>query len=996
MKKLIIIIWAILLAHTLYGQVIKSKITGKQPDSLKEINNLNEVNIVSTGYQKLPKERQTGSFVLVDSNILSREVSTGILSRLEDVVPGLVFNRNKGTTENDISIRGRSTIFATANPLIVVDNFPYEGDILSINPNDVASITVLKDAAAASIWGARAGNGIIVITTKQGKYNQKALLSFGSNVTIGAKPNAFYLPKMSPADYAVTERSLFAKGYFQNLELATNKLPISPVLELLIAARDQKISTAEADRLINEIAGHDTRQDIDKYLNRNSVNQQYFLNLNGGSAHQKYAISAGLDQNLAAQLGNSYNRLSISGNNSFTFLKDRLELDAGVNYTQNRNTANALSYTPTYPYEAMADAAGSPLIVSRSFRQSFKTDAEKKGLLNWDYIPLNELNTSDNTSQVNDLRVNTSIKYKVTPFLSASLLYQYAANTRAGQNLAKENSYLVRDLVNRYTQINTDGTLLRNIPLGGMLDLNDTEGNASNFRAQLAYNQSWATKHAINAIAGYEINDRHTIARSYRLYGYDEEHATSQLVDYIKTFPDYSNPASSRVIENRDGFSDLTDRYLSWYANAAYTFKERYILSGSGRLDQSNLFGVNANQKGVPLYSAGLAWIISQEDFYHSSVLSYLKIRATWGYNGNVDKSTSAYTTAIYRASATLTRLPYADIQNPPNPELRWERVKTLNFGIDFSLKNAVIDGSIEYYTKKGIDLIGDTPFPASTGITTYRGNYTGTKGSGIDLALNSKNLNRMFKWSSNVVFSYATDKISDYKVKAPAAQYLQDGEGGGLTRPFEGRPLFALYSYRWAGLDPTNGDPQGYLDGVVSKDYVKIIQTANPDNLKYEGSARPLFFGSLRNTFSYKSFSLSATINFRFRYYFRRSSITYGNAEGLGGHGDYSSRWKQPGDETFTNVPSIPLVSNTNRDNFYTYSATLVQPGDHIRFQDINLSYNLRQASMSRLPFKQLSLFAFANNIGILWRKNQAKLDPDNLQGTTLRSVAFGIKGTF
>jgi TonB-linked SusC/RagA family outer membrane protein len=996
MKRLIIIIWAILLAPTLYAQTIAGKTTDKQQDSLKEANNLKEVNIVSTGYQNLPKERQTGSFVLVDSTILAREVSTGILSRLEDVVPGLVFNRNKGTSENDISIRGRSTIFAKADPLIVVDNFPYEGDILSINPNEVESITVLKDAAAASIWGARAGNGVIVITTKRGKYNQKAQLSFGSNVTIGARPNAFYLSKMSPADYAATERSLFSKGYFQNLELSTSQLPISPVVEVLIVARDHKISTIEADQLINEIAGHDARQDMDKYLNRESTNQQYFLNLKGGSANQKYALSAGLDQNLATQVGNKYNRVSINGNNSFTFLKDKLELDAGINYAQNRNTANAIAYTPNYPYEAIADAAGNPLMVSRSFRPAFKTDAEKKGLLNWNYIPLQEQNTANNISQVNDLRVNTSIRYKISPYLSASLLYQYASNTRARKNLAKENSYVVRDLVNRYTQLNTDGTLIRAIPLGGILDLNDTESNTNNFRSQLAYNQSWNTTHIINAIAGYEINDRHTLAKSYRLYGYDQEHATSQLVDYLKTFPDYSNPASNRVIENRDDLSDLTDRYLSWYANAAYTFKERYILSGSGRLDQSNLFGVKANQKGVPLYAAGLAWVVSREDFYHAETLPYLKIRATWGYNGNIDKSTSAYTTAIYRTSSTLTRLPYADIQNPPNPELRWERVKTLNFGIDFSLKNAVMDGSIEYYTKKGIDLIGDTPFPASTGITSYRGNYTGTKGNGIDLALNSRNLNRMFKWSTNVVFSYAADKISDYKVKATVSQYLQDGAGGGLIRPFEGRPLFALYSYGWAGLDPTNGDPMGYLDGAVSKDYAKIIQTANPDNLVYEGSARPLFFGSFRNTFNYKSFSLSATLNFRLRYYFRRSSITYGNIEGLGGHGDFARRWQQSGDEKFSNVPSIPLASNANRDNFYTYSATLVQPGDHIRFQDINLSYNLNQNSIPKLPFRQLSLFAFANNIGIIWRRNQFGLDPDDLQGATLRSIAFGIKGTF
>lgn len=156
----------------------------------KDVSQLTEV-VVSTGYQIIPKERSTGSFAVVDNELLNRRVSTDIISRIEDVTSGVIFNR-AGSTTDPISVRGRNTIYANARPLIIIDNFPYEGDLVNINPNDVENITVLKDAAAASIWGARAGNGVIVITTKKGKFNTPAKLSFNSNLSLGSKPDVFY------------------------------------------------------------------------------------------------------------------------------------------------------------------------------------------------------------------------------------------------------------------------------------------------------------------------------------------------------------------------------------------------------------------------------------------------------------------------------------------------------------------------------------------------------------------------------------------------------------------------------------------------------------------------------------------------------------------------------------------------------------------------------------------------------------------------------------
>jgi len=197
--------------------------------------NLKEL-VVSTGYQQLPADRATGSFSTVDNTLLNRRVSTDVLSRLEDVTPGLIFNRNVPGRVNDISIRGQATLFSNAQPLIVLDNFPYDGDLNNINPNDVENITVLKDAAAASIWGSRAGNGVIVITTKKGHYNRPVHVSFNSNVTVGAKPNLFYATKMSTSDFIDVEQVLFSRGFYNNSANSPNHTALTPVVDLLLAA----------------------------------------------------------------------------------------------------------------------------------------------------------------------------------------------------------------------------------------------------------------------------------------------------------------------------------------------------------------------------------------------------------------------------------------------------------------------------------------------------------------------------------------------------------------------------------------------------------------------------------------------------------------------------------------------------------------------------------------------------------------------------------------
>lgn len=954
--------------------------------------------VVSTGYQDLPKERATGSFVKVDQQLLNRSVSTDVLARLQDVTPGVSFNR-VGTR---LSVRGQSTLRANADPLIVVDGFPYNQPIETLNPNDVESISVLKDAAAASIWGARAGNGVIVITTKKGGYNQAPKVSLNANVTVGARPDQFYLPRMSSADYIATEQRLFREGFYAARETADNRPALSPVVELLIAARDGKITTTAANAQIAQLSDNDARQDISRYLYRPLVNQQYSLGITGGSATSRYQFSTGHDRNLESFRGNAFERFTFNAGNTWSLLNRRLEVATSL-YLTSSDRQTSSPGVPTwsqgqrlYPYARLADDNGNPLTLTHDLRESFITASRQRGLLDWSYSPLQELALADDHTRLINYRLNSSLKYRFFRGLSGQVQYLYEAGQSRGRDEQSPQSYNVRNLINQFTQVSAAGVLTRPIPLGGITDFSNGSTTNHDLRAQLNYDWEYGP-HQLIAIAGYEIQSLRTQGNAYRFYGYDAEHATGRPVDGTTVYTRYDSPASSGTIPYGASESDLTDHSVSWYGNAAYTYAGRYTLSGSARLDRSNLFGVDFNNKGVPLWSAGLLWNVGKEDFYRLEWLPELRLRATLGYNGNLSKTLSAYTTASYaNGSDSQTALPYATIVNPPNPDLRWERIRNLNFGLDFATRGHRLSGTLEYFVKRGLDLIGSTAYAASTGIRVFTGNTAESAGHGLDLNLESRNVQGKLSWTTNFFLSYITDQVTRFDERSSSSLYLMQGNLG--FYPLEGKSLFAVYSYRWAGLDPATGDPQGYLNNAVSKSYSAIVNATTPDQLVYNGPSRPPVFGALRNTLSYGPLSVSANISFRLGYYFRKPSVRYGNDYGLSSqHGDYALRWQQPGDELRTQVPSLPATLVSGRDDLYTYSEALVDKADNIRLQDLQLSFSPGGKQSRFFREHPVQFYLYAANLGVIWKKTRFDLDPDYPATTpAVRTIAAGLRFTY
>ncbi|REC62286.1 SusC/RagA family TonB-linked outer membrane protein [Chryseobacterium pennae] len=966
-------------------------------------NVIDEVSVVASGYQSIPKERATGSFSKVDNATFNRQVSTDVISRLKGIAPSILFDERSGSPK--LTIRGQATIFGNDQPLIVVDNFPYEGDINNINPNDIEDIDILKDAAAASIWGVRAGNGVIVIKTKKGRSDQPMNIGFTSNVTIGQKPDLNYIPQIKPTDFIDIEKMLFEKGFYNTIisNTASNS-PYSPVVSILNDQKNGLLTEQQANAQIDALRSGDLRRDMSKYLYQQNLKQQYALNLNGGTNKYSYYFSAGFDKNQNSEKGSGFSRVSVNSNQVFRPM-EKLEITAGLSYNQNNQSAsNVLSMLNNmgnelmYPYARLVDDSGNPTVVIKDHSTVLKQKALSEGLLNWDFVPLEELELQDNKLKQSEIRLNTAIKYTIMPTLSAEARFQYENQQGRRRNFHSQDSYEMRDQINRFTTIN-NGVMARNIPMGGRLDISNGELSALNGRFQLNFDQKWG-KHQVNAIGGFEVRETKANSISSRQYGFDPHVGSSVLVDYLTRFNQYGKGSSS-LIPNYDDYSGTIDRMRSYYLNGAYNYDLRYVVSASARIDQSNLFGVKTNQKSVPLWSTGFKWNLNKESFYNLDWLRELSLRSTFGYSGNIDRSTTAYTTARLTRNIDNS-LPSADLVSPPNNELRWERNRMFNIGIDFATQNNRLSGNVEFFKRRGNDLIGNGDIDPTTGFSSFRGNLANMDGRGIDVELTSINLqNKNFSWKTTAIFSYAKDVVTKYKRPTTITNFLTDYSVGRVATaysPVEGRSLFGIYSYPWAGLDPQTGQARGYLEGQPSAEYTKIRQQLAVDpanNLIYNGNALAPYFGALRNSFSYKGIDLSFNITYRFGYYFRRNSINYSALySSYYGHGDYYNRWQAPGDELKTNVPVVSYPAVLVADQYYLNSEVLVSKGDHIRLQDVNLSYNLHPDILRCLHIKNVRIFGYINNVCMIWKANKVNLDPDFPMAKPIRTIAFGISG--
>src|SRR5690606_35878911 len=366
---------------------------------------LASVEVLSTGFQEISAERATGSFSHLDNKLVTRRVSTNLLDRMEDLTPGLIFNRDRADLDKgeNISIRGNISLLADNRPLIVLDNLAYDGPIESINPNDVESITVLKDAAAASIWGAKAGNGVIVITTKNGKFSSPLKVNFTSNSTLGKAFDPFYSPQMAVADFIDVEHRLFDQGYFDGEFNAFDQGKLSPVVESLFQSRNHEIPESELQNRLSKFKTGDIRAHLKEDFYRNSFNQQLALNVSGGMQSYRYFVGLGYDHNRESRVSEQSERITFSTRQNWASPNGRWNVGLHAYLSTSGDRSGFPDLEGLSPYDRLKDTSGNPLAVYKNYNVRFIESMRETELLNWDFVPMKEFNASETQNKLNEV-----------------------------------------------------------------------------------------------------------------------------------------------------------------------------------------------------------------------------------------------------------------------------------------------------------------------------------------------------------------------------------------------------------------------------------------------------------------------------------------------------------------------------------------------------------------------------------------------------------------
>jgi len=1006
---------AVLVVSAVNIETYEVKVTGKTDLAIlivkTKITTGETVNVeANTGYQKIKPNETNGSIVLIDNKTLNQQKGLNILQRLDGVANGIGFDTRQvpGQKKLNFVIRGLSTINGPMDPLIVLDNFIYEGDLNNINPDDVESVTLLKDAAATSIWGARASNGVVIITTKKGNFNQKLKIEISSNIIFGKSPDLFSIPIMSTSDFIDVEQYLFSQGYKLSDTSSSSKPSLTPVYEILLKRKNKTISSQDSLEQINSLKQIDSRNEYNRSFYQDAVTQQFNLNLRGGNNNIAWMASGSYSSN-AGTLRTTYNKVNLKFANTFKPIKN-LQLNLDGYYT---NSKTMPSGAPSYnsissggksaPYLQFVDPNGSPISIDSKYRGVYTDTMGNGRLLDWKYYPLTDYLHDKRTTNLQEFVANIGLDYKVLNSLHFNVYYQYQQQWTIEKRLADIESFYTRDLINRFTRFGSNPSVpdTFQIPRGGILELDNSTIQSQNFRGQLNYAKSWKSNtHGISAIAGAEIREVITEGNSSTIYGYIEDPLSQGSVDYFTRYKTLVTGSLANIPGAPLLATKYVSRFVSAYINSSYTYKQRYSLSVSGRKDAANVFGLSTNDKWNPFWSTGIGWELSREKFYHISWLPHLKIKGTIGYGGNVDVNRSPLPVAT-SSTNVITNFPISRIYTLNNPSLRWEKTQQINLGVDFAMRNQIISGSLDCYIKKGKDFYGESPidYTAWGAGNTIDENVANIEGKGIDLSIQTKNFDRKFKWTTQLLLSYNTSKTTAY-FSSSANKISSFLGSSNLIRPVIGKPLFALVAYKWGGLN-ASGDPQGYLNGQLSTNYQAITAEASSKgldgNIVYIGNGDPTLYGSLINTFSWKTFSFSFNISYKFGYYFKKQNLSYGALFAGTMNADFSKRWQKPGDELFTNVPAMVYTNYpqfTNRDNFYSQSEINVLKGDHIRLQYINISYII---PYRKVPFDKIQIYFNVANLGIIWRANKEKIDPSYPSTfAPNKQYAFGLKASF
>ncbi|WP_316799755.1 SusC/RagA family TonB-linked outer membrane protein [Pedobacter frigidisoli] len=1008
------------------GYSLKEARVGKKPleivlnpvsSELKEV-------VISTGYQNIENKYNTGAVTTLKMDSIKVPGINTIDRLLEGRVPGMTYMQNSGQVGATprLRIRGTSTILGNQEPLWVVDGVVVRdpvnvsasrindldfvnligNSISGLNPDDIEQIDVLKDAASTAIYGARAANGVIVITTKKGQIGPP-LFSFSTNATLSRRPRYTdeSINMMNSFQRVDVSREMFERGI-----IYSNQSTFSGYERTYLDYANGKI---DFNTFQNQSAYYETlNTDWFDLVGRDALSSNQTVSVSGGSNVTKYYASLGFN-NENGTIKNEFNkRYSSSLSLTTTYNKFSMQFGLQANVTNRHYNPGDI---PVLNYAYNTSRAIPAYNTDGSL--SYYPKSNGSGL-NYNYNILNEMNNSSDQTKSNGMTLTSKLDYRFTNAFKLSGTLSYSINNTNQQVYYGANTFKVLGYQG-------NGTLAGNLaPIGGELQMSQTMQNGYTIRLQSDYNKKFGAtqKHYVFASLGTEVSSAKYDGFNITRRGYQQDRGNvfaAIPTTYTGYYSQFMTSAAALGIIN----TQLTN-ILSAYLSATYNYDERYTFNFNVRSDESNQFGAANNNKFLPVYSVSGRWDIKNDLLKNTNWVNGLAIKPSFGYQGNMLDNQSSNLVLQRGSYNNIYAGNQSTIVGYPNPDLTWEKTSSTNLSVDFSLFNHKLAGTVSYFYKHTKDAFLNKTVSDVNGLTQYVVNSGELTNKGLEISLNftpiNKGLNSSgkqgFIWRfdpqlGQVVNQLITKAVNNRNNVLQNTITYADLLSGNIQ--LSGVPLNTFYSYKFKGLNATDGSPIFYgAEASNSTALAKLYSGMNVQDVYLavmapSGTRVPTIQGGLSNFFGYKNFSLSFNFTYSLGNKIRLLKVTsgYGTASPdpqTNLRAEVANRWRQPGDEAFTNIPGLnvtPFAYNpiwfagtsyafaNNYYDMYDNSDIRVVKGDYLKLQSLAFAYNFSAAICKKLSIKSANVGLNGANLFTLASSELKGQDPTQ-SGTT------------
>lgn len=970
--------------------------------------------VVVTGYQTLDKRRSTSAITSVKASEVLVPGMTSIDQALEGRIPELLLMSNSGEVGATprIRVRGTSTLIGNREPLWVLDGFimqdPVNVDvedlnnpdyinivgnaIAGINPQDIERIDVLKDASATALYGTKAANGVIVVTTKKGSIGP-ARFSYNHSSKLTRRPR-------------YTDRSINLMNSYERVQFGKElcdlhyKFPVNmPQVGYEGALYRYYNGITNYEQFENEVRRYESANtDWFDILTQDAYSHDHTFTVSGGSESMRYYVSLGANLENGVSKTTNTRRYTAMVNMDMTFSpKIRANFALNGNIQQKNHLMSeidAMDYAYNTSRTIPCYNEDGTLYYYNAIAYNGANRYEKE----FRYNILNEIDNSANTYRGNSVGTNLTLRYTVMDGLEVSVAGNYMHSSTMQEKWWGEKSHYVARWKNAEyeEQGGTGEPGYCYLPYGGILQADHSEQDAYTFRTQIDFRKLFGEEqqHLISATGGFEMNGNTSRTYGDQHIGYVRDRGM-KFVNKVNTedYPWYAKALNGEtsLISGIPSIGHGINRSLSGYVTLSYGYKEYFILNANGRFDASNKFGSRSNERLLPIWSVSGLWNLKETFLKSSEFLSELSVRTSYGTQGNMLEDQSPNLLLKQETINPMYNENVSTVYRYPNPNLKWEETRQVNVELNVGLLDNRLRIGGTFYRKETENCFTTVQVSSVNGVPghSYVMNGGDLRNSGYSVSLYTVPVRtKDWQWNLNTYISGNLNKVRSETVE----KYTLDDYLNG-TALVDGEAISSFYSYRFLGLSPVNGTPMfnDYADRrhlLENKTLEELVMMT----MEKSGQRDPIFSGSLSTSLTYKQFSLSMNMSYslgsKVRLFALYSPIVSGVRADRNVRKEFVNRWMAPGDEKYTDIPAILSPSNPDYNTYYSHFSTLptqstsietfansvwdmydksdlrVVSGNYLKCSSLSLRYSLKSEWLKKTPFSNVQLSLNSMNL--------------------------------